>query len=151
MTSSRVTWPSLSRSRISNASRISRTFAVGSLRTGSRLSGACLSEFEKNWLSTVDAPLLLLGVRVGEVAFSRREVGLWRWFEKLEEAERGEVVVFASLVGDESGVNGLAGEVKGLVGDVGVVGRRTLDGDAGDSGRRKGDVRGEPYESGEGL
>ena len=39
----------------------------------------------------------------------------------------------------------------GFVGDcVGVV-VRTVDGEAGDSGRRKGDARGEPRERGEGL
>lgn len=42
-TSSRVTWPSLSRSSISNASRISRTWPVGSLERGSWLKGACRS------------------------------------------------------------------------------------------------------------
>ena len=39
----------------------------------------------------------------------------------------------------------------GFVGDcVGVV-ARTVDGEAGDSGRRKGDARGEPRDRGEGL
>lgn len=40
-TSSCVTWPSLSRSNISNASRISRTWPAGSLERGSLLKGAC--------------------------------------------------------------------------------------------------------------
>lgn len=34
---------------------------------------------------------------------------------------------------------------------VGVVGRSAVEGDAGDSGRRKGDARGDPNERGEGL
>ncbi len=38
-----------------------------------------------------------------------------------------------------------------MVGDgVGVV-ARTVDGEAGDSGRRKGEVRGDPNDRGEGL
>ena len=63
------------------------------------------------------------------------------------------------MVGDASGDWGLSlvGEPRG----VGVVGRMVVDGDdgdsgrrkgeAGDSGRRNGEVRGEPYERGEGL
>lgn len=91
-------------------------------------------------------------VREGEAGTSRRGVKLGRGFDQLEVFERGEEVAFASLVGDVIGVKGLAGELRGcLVGEVGVVGRRTVDGDAGDSGRRKGEVLGEPYESGEGL
>ena len=34
---------------------------------------------------------------------------------------------------------------------VGVVGRIVVDGEDGDSGRRKGEARGEPKDSGEGL
>lgn len=47
------------------------------------------------------------------------------------------------------------GEVCGTLGVelafVGVVGRIVVDGEAGDSGRRNGEVRGEPNERGEGL
>lgn len=93
-----------------------------------------------------------MGVREGEAGTSRRGVKLGRGFDQLEVFESGEAVAFASLVGDAIGVKGLVGELKGcLVGEVGVVGRRSVDGDAGDSGRRKGEVLGEPYESGEGL
>lgn len=49
----------------------------------------------------------------------------------------------------------LEGDCRGVctfVGDgVGVVGRTVFEGEAGDSGRRKGEVRGEPKERGEGL
>ena len=51
------------------------------------------------------------------------------------------------------GVLALAGDKlePSLIGEVeGVTGRRG-DGDAGDSGRRKGEARGDPNESGEGL
>lgn len=150
ITSSRVTCPSLSLSKISNASLSSRILAVGSLSRGSWLSGTCFSELVKTSLSA-EAPLLV-EVREGEAGTSRRGVKLGRGFDQLEVFERGEAVAFASLVGDVIGVKGLAGELRGcLVGEVGVVGRRAVDGDAGDSGRRKGEVLGEPYESGEGL
>lgn len=61
-----------------------------------------------------------------------------------------------SLDGDCSGVCGLVGEVVGVVGralEVGVEGLMVDAGEegAGDSGRRKGEVRGEPKERGEGL
>lgn len=49
---------------------------------------------------------------------------------------------------------GFCGEVRGVCGFVGVMGRRVDadgDGEAGDSGRRKGEVRGEPKERGDGL
>lgn len=93
-----------------------------------------------------------MGVREGDAGTSRRGVKLGRGFDQLELFESGEAVAFASLVGDVIGVKGLAGELRGcFVGEVGVVGRRTVDGDAGDSGRRKGEVLGDPYESGEGL
>lgn len=150
ITSSRVTCPSLSLSKISNVSLSSRILAVGSLSRGSWLSGTCFSELVKTSLSA-EAPLLV-EVREGEAGTSRRGVKLGRGFDQLEVFERGEAVAFASLVGDAIGVKGLAGELRGcLVGEVGVVGWRTVDGDAGDSGRRKGEVLGEPYESGEGL
>lgn len=67
--------------------------------------------------------------------------------------------VWCDFVGDASGDWGRSfmGEAIG----VGVVGRMVVDGEdgdsgrrkgeAGDSGRRNGEVRGEPYESGEGL
>lgn len=69
------------------------------------------------------------------------------------------VVTLWSFEGDCSGVCGFVGEVVGVVGrpmvgvDVGVVGRMVEAGEEGegDSGRRKGEVRGEPKESGEGL
>lgn len=150
ITSSRVTCPSLSLSKISNASLISRTLAIGSLSRGSWLSGTSFSELVETSLSAETT--LLMGVREGEAGTSRRGVKLGRGFDQLEVFESGEAVAFASLVGDAIGVKGLVGELKGcLVGEVGVVGRRTVDGDAGDSGRRKGEVLGEPYESGEGL
>lgn len=150
ITSSRVTCPSLSLSRISNASLISRTLAVGSLSRGSWLSGVCLSELVKTSLSS-EAPMLI-GVRDGDAGTSRRGVKLGRGFDQLEVFESGVALAFASFVGDAIGVKGFAGELRGcLVGEVGVVGRRTVDGDAGDSGRRKGEVLGEPYDSGEGL
>ena len=56
------------------------------------------------------------------------------------------VVTFCSFEGDWRGVWGFVGEV------VGVVGRIVVDGEGeGDSGRRKGEVRGEPKDRGEGL
>lgn len=95
---------------------------------------------------------MLIGVRDGDAGTSRRGVKLGRGFDQLEVFESGVAVAFASLVGDTIGVKGFAGELRGcLVGEVGVVGRRTVDGEAGDSGRRKGEALGEPYESGEGL
>lgn len=95
---------------------------------------------------------MLIGVRDGVAGTSRRGVELGRGFDQLEVFESGVAVAFASFVGDAIGVKGFAGELRDcLVGEVGVVGWRTVDGDAGDSGRRKGEVLGEPYESGEGL
>ena len=69
------------------------------------------------------------------------------------------VVTLWSFEGDCSGVCGFVGEVVGVVRrpmlgvDVGVVARMVEAGEEGegDSGRRKGEVRGEPKESGEGL
>ena len=58
-----------------------------------------------------------------------------------------------SLEGDERGVIGFDGDNAGaaLLGEAeGLLGRRG-EGEAGDSGRRKGEARGEPKESGEGL
>jgi hypothetical protein len=77
------------------------------------------------------------------------------------------VITLAPRVGEEAGSLGPSARplgvqlpvlsisvgvpVDGFVGDcVGVV-VRTVDGEPGDSGRRKGDARGEPRESGEGL
>lgn len=89
---------------------------------------------------------------MGEGAGSRRGVRDVRGVLQLEVLESGEALVFASLVGEDSGVCGLVGELKGLVGEVvGVLDRRAAEGDAGDSGRRKGDARGDPNERGEGL
>lgn len=100
----------------------------------------------------VDAVPFCTGVRVGDGAGSRRGVRELRGVLQLEALDSGEALGFASLVGEESGVCGLVGELKGLVGEVvGVVGRSAVDGDAGDSGRRKGEVRGDPNERGEGL
>jgi len=50
-----------------------------------------------------------------------------------------------SLEGDGRGVCTFVGE------GVGVVGRTVFEGEEGDSGRRKGEVRGEPKDKGEGL
>lgn len=64
------------------------------------------------------------------------------------------IVELWSLDGEPMGVWGFVGEVSGVCGFVGVVGRRVeveVEGEAGDSGRRKGEVRGEPNERGEGL
>lgn len=64
------------------------------------------------------------------------------------------VVEDESLDGEPIGVWGFVGEARGVVAFVGVVGRRVEiegEGEAGDSGRRKGEVRGEPKERGEGL
>lgn len=66
------------------------------------------------------------------------------------------VVTVWSFEGDVRGVCGLVGDVVGVVGravDVGVDGRIVDAGEEGegDSGRRKGEVRGEPKERGEGL
>lgn len=67
------------------------------------------------------------------------------------------VVTLWSFEGDCSGVCGFVGEVVGVAGrpiiGVGVAGRTVDAGEegVGDSGRRKGDVRGEPKDSGEGL
>lgn len=70
----------------------------------------------------------------------------------MEALESGEALGFASLVGEDRGVCGFVAELKGLVGEVvGVLGRSVVEGDAGDSGRRKGDARGDPNERGEGL
>lgn len=154
-TSSRATWPSLSRSSISNASRISRTWTVGSLERGSLLKGVWRSvvlAVMNEVVLEVDAAPLRTGVRVGEGAGSRRGVREVRGVLQLDVLERGEALVFASLVGEERGVYGFVGELKDLVGEVvGVVGRSTVEGDAGDSGRRNGEVRGDPNERGEGL
>lgn len=68
------------------------------------------------------------------------------------------VVTVWSFEGDTcNGVCGFVGEVVGVLGrallDVGVEGRIVEAGEEGegDSGRRKGEVRGEPKERGEGL
>lgn len=61
--------------------------------------------------------------------------------------EVGVVAVWWSLEGDWRGVWILVGDGEG----VGVVGRREGEGEAGDSGRRNGEVRGEPKERGDGL
>lgn len=66
------------------------------------------------------------------------------------------VVMVWSFDGDCNGVCGLVGEAVGVVGRAVAVGVEGLIVDAGeegagDSGRRKGEVRGEPNESGEGL
>lgn len=91
-------------------------------------------------------------MRVGEEAGSRRGVKEVRGVLQLDELESGEALLLASLVGEERGVCGLVGELKGLVGEVvGVVGRSAVEGDAGDSGRRKGEARGDPNDRGEGL
>lgn len=81
-----------------------------------------------------------LELRVGDIWVSRsrgvREGVRPRGVQGLV-SEVGVVVVFWSLEGEVSG--------------VGVVGRMVGEGDEGDSGRRKGEVRGEPKERGEGL
>lgn len=98
----------------------------------------------------------VLELRVGESGGSLvvRE-GVGPRGVQLPEAEGG-VAAFCSLKGDVSGVCGvLVGEVVGVVarfageGGEGDSGRRK--GEAGDSGRLNGEVRGEPYERGEGL
>lgn len=66
------------------------------------------------------------------------------------------VVTVWSFEGDCIGVCGFVGEVVGVVGravEVGVEGLTVEAGEEGDgdSGRRKGEVRGEPKERGEGL
>ncbi len=55
------------------------------------------------------------------------------------------VLLLWSFDGEGIGVCAFVGEV------VGVVARIVLDGEAGDSGRRKGEERGDPKESGDGL
>lgn len=106
--------------------------------------------------------LILPGVavllRVGEGAGSRRGVSVVRGVVRYGGFESGEVGMGPSLVGEESGVWGFWDEAKGLVGEVvGVLARGVVvpvvmaEGDAGDSGRRKGEVRGELNERGEGL
>ena len=55
------------------------------------------------------------------------------------------VLLFWSFKGDWTGVCALMGDV------VGVVARTVVVGEAGDSGRRKGEERGDPKERGEGL
>lgn len=88
---------------------------------------------------------------MGEGAGSRRGVGL-RGVLQLDAFESGEALAFVSLVGEVRGVCGFVGELKFFVGEVvGVVGRSAVEGDAGDSGRRKGELRGDPNERGEGL
>lgn len=83
---------------------------------------------------------LLRGVHAGVFAV---DVGVWV-------AVSGEDPVAVVLV-----CSSFDGEPSGVWGFVGVVGRRVVvvegEGEAGDSGRRKGEVRGEPKERGEGL
>lgn len=55
------------------------------------------------------------------------------------------VLLLWSFEGDWIGVCTLVGDA------VGVVARMVLDGEAGDSGRRNGEVRGEPKDRGDGL
>jgi hypothetical protein len=57
---------------------------------------------------------------------------VWDWF---------------SFDGDIMGVSPFPGELVGVLGRIVVVGEDGV----GDSGRRKGEVRGEPKDSGEGL
>jgi hypothetical protein len=86
-------------------------------------------------------PGLFFAAGVGEGSLCR--VGVWR--------PRG-VQVSASLVGVDSrpSLDGVV-VVAILVGDGFGVDCRRGEGEAGLSGRRKGEDRGEPYESGEGL
>ena len=88
-----------------------------------------------------------LELRVGEVGASRsrgaREGVRPRGVQK-PSFEVG-VVAFWSFEGDVWGTLGVELAL------VGVVGRIVVEGEAGDSGRRKGEVRGEPNERGEGL
>ena len=72
-----------------------------------------------------------MGVSTRGVQFSLSEVGVR--------------ALCWSLEGDWRGVCAFVGE------GVGVGGRIVFEGEAGDSGRRKGEVRGEPKERGEGL
>ncbi len=65
------------------------------------------------------------------------------------------VALGLSLDGEETGVNDLVGDERGVWGFVGetlgVMGRKEGEGEAGDSGRRNGEARGEPNERGDGL
>lgn len=123
--------------------------------SGSLFKGSCRGAALMKWLvvAAVDGPLVFDGARVGEGASSRRGVSVLRGVFQVGEFDSGEPLLVWSLVGEESGeFGGFVGDVKALVGEVvGVVGRSVVDGDAGDSGRRKGEVRGEPNERGEGL
>lgn len=73
------------------------------------------------------------------------------WAASEEKLPRGaqlsEVDVFAGPVVNfppPVASSGFAGEARGVV-------WRNVEGDAGDSGRRKGELRGEPYPKGDGL
>lgn len=161
-TSSRFTIPSLSRSKIWKPSLISLTCAGGSFASASPPSA----------VRFIDASLLAKGVelRVGEVDGAKydsrfvnegvkfRTVLLSSSPSSPSSSIVGVVTVW-SFEGDCNGVCGFVGEVVvGVVGraaavDVGVEGRTKEVGEEGegDSGRRKGEVRGEPKERGEGL
>lgn len=123
-TSSRVTKPSLSRSRIWKPSRSERTWVAGSVESASLFAfgvgrvGLC--------------GLVAVVVRVGDVGGSRA-VRRARGVQSLLEVEGGVLGCCWSLEGGF------------LVGDgVGVVGWLAGEGEAGESGRLKGEVRGEP-------
>lgn len=162
-TSSRVTRPSLSRSRIWKPSRISRTCDEGSRDSASAVPLLSLSVIVVivGGGRRPAPPLLLLGWGCGfaaaaivvamlEVRVGDSEGLRARGFQ-LPEVEDGATAAVAEgwslWGGDASGGCcrwGLVGEGVGVVGDgeEGESGRRK--GEAGESGRLKGEVRGEP-------
>ena len=156
-TSSLFTNPSLSRSRIWNPSRISRTWAAGNFDSASPFT---VIGFAVLALNDCGAPIavavLLLELRVGESGGSRavRRDGVRPRGVQLPEVEGGVAALLWSLWGDEA--RGVWWALVGDVVGVGVVGRLAGEGEgeegdsgrrkgeAGDSGRLKGEVRGEP-------
>lgn len=71
----------------------------------------------------------------------------------LEVVVLGDVIVVLSRCfdGDVCGIVGVESDLVGVVGRTVEEGESWRRGEAGESGRRKGEVRGEPKERGEGL
>lgn len=138
-TSSRVTRLLEDRSRREKASRIERIWEGGRVARGSVF----------NWERPIGMMVATLELRVGDVGGSRavrvREGASPRGVQKAS-FEVG-VEVFWSLDGDVMGVCCcFVGEARGA---VGVAGRIVVDGEEGESGRRKGEAGDSGWRNGE--
>ena len=134
-TSSRITCPSLSRSNTWKASRISRNCAGGILDNVSP-STPLLTPII--FAIAFETPVSLRGNTSGSRLLRA---------PLCTNALSSAVCDRYSFDGDVSGVWAFSGELVGVLGRIVVLGEEGV----GDSGRRNGEVRGEPKDSGEGL